>query len=170
MPELLALLRLLGHDRTAVSVYENGSTDRTKLLLVGLERALQHVDVRKRIVMDDHGDDWRYLCDEADISCTVEDCAETQLRDCNATIRIPVMAALRNRALQPLFEPDAAPTSVLPPTMLPDGRRPSTLVVFLNDVYFRVCGHALPCVGYSPSHPCRAILCFLLSRLRIWCD
>lgn len=133
LPELVGLLKLIGTDRVAMSVYENGSRDRTPQLLGALDAALNTLKIRRRIVADSHGADWKYLCPEAGIECETEVCE--QVRDCDAMVRIPIMAAIRNRALNPMFEPPA--TSILPP--LPASRSavgPQTVVVFLNDIYF----------------------------------
>ncbi|KAJ2707870.1 hypothetical protein FB645_000435 [Coemansia sp. IMI 203386] len=76
--QLLALADVLGRQHIFISIYENGSTDRTKEILVEFAKTLDTVGIKHRIAMD-----------------------ETQRP--NKMHRIEYMAQIRNKALQPLY-------------------------------------------------------------------
>jgi len=104
MDELLVLTAALGRDNVFVSVFENGSKDTTPALLVQLGERLRAAGVGHAIVSAPAG--WRQFCDQIVDVDDAAACAAAEsdvLRDCPNTVRIPVMAAIRNMALLPLF-------------------------------------------------------------------
>ena len=131
----------LSPGRLFVSVVESGSTDGTREALLSLGAALSVAGVRHHVSIGGSGG-WRDAC--ADVAtggghsraaCEAAKCGTSgRLRDCNAQIRIAVMAALRNRALAPLldgagpYEPNAVSEA---PHLGLTGR---VTVLFLNDV------------------------------------
>lgn len=158
--QLVLLSKSIGTGRVYVSVFENGSRDGTKAHLAQLALELDGIGVKHTI--STHDASWRAFCDEAILpphllpSCKNEtaesDCPN--LRDCPESIRIPLMAAFRNRALLPLF--NAADMAALHAMVSDagDAKPPSDLshlglvaegsssiataaVVFLNDVLLR---------------------------------
>ena len=124
--ELLVLCERLGSDNVYVSIFENGSTDDTGLRLRALDALLTLRGVRHSIVSSSVS--WRSFCPEtlsggALTRCLTDPCnGNDELRGCTESIRIPVMAALRNRAL-----------ANLPGELERAGGR-DTIVLFINDV------------------------------------
>ena len=112
-PGVLAdIAAALAPGRLFVSVVESGSTDGTRAALRALSAALDAVGVRHRLATGDDSGGWRGICAEllagdgvSRAVCEAADCGTAgRLRDCNAKVRIAVMAALRNRALAPLLD------------------------------------------------------------------
>lgn len=113
-------------------------------MLADLSVALAAIGVGHSIVSGE--DDWRLFCDEIvdthdRSSCHAAPCVK--LRDCPNTVRIPVMAAIRNMALLPLLNvstirdvPQAGSRSGgnSPSPTLALGLPHPVRVVFLNDV------------------------------------
>ena len=112
--ELLALCDALGYASVFVSIYENGSGDDTALHLYNLNSRLAHLGVERSVVSEQAH--WRTFCSEvltgeALTHCLDDGCSE--LRECGEAIRIPIMAAIRNRALRPLAAYRAADVTLL---------------------------------------------------------
>ncbi|KAI8924536.1 cryptococcal mannosyltransferase 1-domain-containing protein [Entophlyctis helioformis] len=80
LSELLRLVDHLGPDRVFVSVFENGSKDRTKSLLRAFEAVLAHFKVPNNINLSDEVSDYK-----------------------NKN-RIDLLAGYRNRAIEPMFK------------------------------------------------------------------
>ncbi|KAJ2157861.1 hypothetical protein GGF46_004197 [Coemansia sp. RSA 552] len=77
--QLLAFSEALGRQRIFLSIYENGSTDRTKSILRGFDETLRSLEIPHCIIADPRPRPRSYH-------------------------RIDYMAHIRNRALQPLYE------------------------------------------------------------------
>ncbi|KAJ1944588.1 hypothetical protein FBU59_002559, partial [Linderina macrospora] len=77
--QLLSFAQLLGNHRIFISVYENGSSDKTKEILHEFEKTLDTLSVPHRIVADGNPRPSSFH-------------------------RIEYMAKIRNRALEPLYE------------------------------------------------------------------
>ncbi|KAJ2354127.1 hypothetical protein IWW50_000831 [Coemansia erecta] len=92
--QLLAFAEMLGRKRVFLSVYENGSTDNTKGILRAFAQTLGEMGIPHKITTDDKRRPQLYH-------------------------RIEYMAAIRNRALEPLYSSNTYDR-----------------VVFINDVYF----------------------------------
>jgi hypothetical protein len=101
--QLLLLAAILGNDRVFVSIREDGSNDGTGDVLERFARALTLRGIKHSIVS--HAASWRELCPllEPSIQYSCSSCDAESLRDCLASVRIPVMALLRNLALLPLY-------------------------------------------------------------------
>ncbi|KAJ2702311.1 hypothetical protein H4218_000956 [Coemansia sp. IMI 209128] len=81
--QLLALADTLGHTRLFVSIYENGSRDKTKEILNRFNETLTALGIPHRVIADDRPKP-------------------------KHTHRIEYLAALRNLALEPLYSSNAA--------------------------------------------------------------
>ena len=101
--QLLVLAGAFGR-RLFVSIWENGSTDDTPQLMQRLAADLAAIGVGHTIVSDP--DPWGRLCafvpEELHDECASQ-APGLNLRLAEATLRIPLMAAIRNMALLPLF-------------------------------------------------------------------
>lgn len=98
------LTQFLGPSNVFFSAFENGSTDRTREYLSRLRAQLQVNGVRNHINMGEG--DWRQFCDDIGESWVREECKAAtckSLRRCSVPVRIAVMAAIRNKALEPLL-------------------------------------------------------------------
>lgn len=102
--QLLVLVDAVGSSRIFVSVWENGSRDDTPLLMARLAAALAARGVQHSVVSDPSP--WGQLCAFVDpdtrTSCITRG-PSTELRHADLKLRIPVMAAIRNMALLPLY-------------------------------------------------------------------
>jgi hypothetical protein len=123
IPAVLQLIDLLGRDRVYISIVESGSWDETKQVLQGFDRELEQRGVQRRIVLDD-------ATHESLIKAGPPESGRGWLqtpRDRRELRRIPYLAGLRNRALEPLLNQKLAMGS--------SGNQ-STHLLFLNDVLF----------------------------------
>ncbi|CAG8628674.1 7735_t:CDS:2 [Rhizophagus irregularis] len=77
--QLLELVQILGPENVYISIFENGSKDNTKLFLQTLQSTLNSIDIANTIIIDDTP---KYYIGR----------------------RIPYLANLRNRVLEPLLE------------------------------------------------------------------
>lgn len=118
---ILEVASTIGNENSYVSVLESGSWDDSKAVLRELDRDLSQAGVRRRIVLEEttHADllESRPGSEESGWIRTVN--GSMQLR------RIPYLSALRNRALEPLYE------------LLDAGER-FDKILFPNDVAFQV--------------------------------
>lgn len=118
--DLIALLRALGTDNVYLSIYESGSLDNTKDFLQQLDAVLGGMNVKRRIILDPttHADEISKPHNENTPGWihTPRSGDEMELR------RIPYLARLRNKVLEPLN----------------DGSTGMTFdkILFLNDVHF----------------------------------
>ena len=113
------LVQHFGKDNVYVSVYESGSWDNTKGALQELEQRLAELGARRSIILDPvtHEDEIAKSADWTGWILTAR--KKTELR------RIPYLADLRNRSLQPLLE-------------LQQLGQTFDKILFLNDVVFTV--------------------------------
>lgn len=162
--QLLVLAGAFG-SRLYVSIWENGSTDDTPQLMQSLAADLAAIGVGHTIVSDPHP--WGRLCafvPEGLHDECVSRAPGLKLRLAEAKLRIPLMAAIRNMALLPLFgtsepsevvkapvwdaassrrrssrsSPSANSSAVTGSTAATHlGFKDPTVVVFLNDILFR---------------------------------
>ncbi|KAI8341803.1 cryptococcal mannosyltransferase 1-domain-containing protein [Chlamydoabsidia padenii] len=79
--QLYKLAQWAGPDRAYISIYENGSTDKTKSMLLEFDQQLTHSNIPHNIILDD----------------TPKNYSER---------RIPLLAKRRNQALAPLYQQD----------------------------------------------------------------
>eukprot|EP00842_Homolaphlyctis_polyrhiza_P003216 jgi/Hompol1/3896/HPOL_001657-RA len=79
MREVLRLIEFLGPNRIYISIFENGSTDRTKLLLNAFRSILELARINHTIVLSFEKSDFKH------------------------TNRIELLARYRNRAIEPMF-------------------------------------------------------------------
>lgn len=94
------------------------SRDGTKGLLQDLHSQLLQQHVPHTLELDDSGG-WRSLCgDLPEGFCERAEC--TSLRDCGEHVRIPIMAAIRNRALRPLLKHQKVKVNQSPGRKTPD--------------------------------------------------
>ena len=121
---IVELVKYFGPSNVYISIYESGSWDDTKGALTELESRLTDLEVGKTIVLDTttHKDEL-----ERTPGPTEADWIETP-RGKKELRRIPYLANLRNRALEPLHTlTTASPTP-----------RKFDKILFLNDVYFTI--------------------------------
>ena len=116
---VLDLAETLGPDNIYISIYESGSWDESKQMLRQLEDVLITRGIRHRIILDE-------ITHEDDIARppAAEGWVETP-RGKTELRRIPYLARLRNKTLEPLVELAANGTTF-------------DKVLFLNDVAFTV--------------------------------
>jgi hypothetical protein len=101
IPELKQLIVALGTDKCFVSIWENGSSDGTKVMLKRLQYDLDAMKVKNKIVTTNAT--IIQLCNEAGLSsCSLAEFANG-VRHTVATTRIKMMALFRNKPLQPLY-------------------------------------------------------------------
>jgi len=120
---LLSLVKTLGAQNVYVSIYENGSYDNSKESLRWLDEQLGNLGVSRTILMEENSH-WEQLNDRPTEARSgwiySKKRAQYELR------RIPVLAKLRNRVLEPLQALQA------------EGKGNFARVLFLNDVVFTV--------------------------------
>lgn len=118
---MLDLAQTLGPDRVFLSVFESGSYDDTKDALRELDADLEQMGVGRNITLSDvtHVDEI-VMPDEEKGDGWID-----TMRGVRELRRIPYLARLRNRSLQPLE--DLAREGVM-----------FDIVLFLNDVVFTV--------------------------------
>ena len=105
--QLLLLAEVLGEDNIYVSVWENGSRDGTKAAMAELSAALTERGVRHKVVAGNSS--WWDMCPllaTPELRRACDACEFVALRNCAESVRIPVMALIRNQALLPLFGVD----------------------------------------------------------------
>ena len=116
LPEILRFARMLqasSEHEVFVSLQENGSTDRTSQMLLDFQKQLEQHNISHFVATSNV--DWRDYCKESGIWASPDDgkppeCTASSevcprplsLRKCDHSIRIPIMATLRNKALEPL--------------------------------------------------------------------
>ncbi|KZV75509.1 glycosyltransferase family 69 protein [Peniophora sp. CONT] len=103
--EMPRLLDFLGPERVFISIYENGSSDRTPRLLRHFDELLNEIGTPHRIITE----------------------GTARASDKEDGHRINFLAAVRNLAMEPLYDGSAA-------TTLPDGG-PFDDVLWINDVF-----------------------------------
>lgn len=106
--QLLLLAEVLGEANVYVSVWENGSRDGTKSAMTELSAALGVRGIRHSVVAGNSS--WWDLCPllaTAALRSACDACDFMALRNCAESVRIPVMALIRNMALLPLFGVDS---------------------------------------------------------------
>ena len=120
VPELLHLLQKLRSLGTEayVSFYENGSTDRTKAILLELDLSLQNLNVNRTITLDEETKEG-FISEYKGQTGVLSTSHGQKLR------RISRLADLRNRPLEPLS------------TLAGEGII-FDRVIWINDVVFRV--------------------------------
>jgi len=111
--QIMMLAQFLGPANVYFSAFENGSTDKTREALRSLELRLASAGMGYSIVMGEG--DWRSFCNDISeetvkFQCNTAVC--TSLRRCPVPVRIAVMAAIRNKALEPLLDAAHARGSV----------------------------------------------------------
>jgi hypothetical protein len=111
--QIMMLAQFLGPANVYFSAFENGSTDKTREALRSLELRLATAGVGYNIAMGEG--DWRSFCNDISeeavkFQCNTAVC--TSLRRCPVPVRIAVMAAIRNKALEPLLDAAHARGSV----------------------------------------------------------
>lgn len=120
---LLALVKVLGAQNVYVSIYENGSYDNTKESLRWLDEQLGYLGIDRTIVMEENSH-WEQLNNRpTEVKpgwIYSKKKGQFELR------RIPVLAGLRNRVLEPLR------------ALQEKGKGNFARVLFLNDVVFTV--------------------------------
>lgn len=155
--QLLLLAEVLGEANVYVSVWENGSRDGTKVAMAELSVALGARGIRHSVVAGNSS--WWDMCPllaTPALRHACDACEFVALRNCAESVRIPVMALIRNMALLPLFGVDsvlglytkaeAAAAALSDPGGGGGGANPATYVarhlglsrpthvIFLNDV------------------------------------
>jgi hypothetical protein len=123
-PALLSLVQDLGPENVFVSIYESGSYDDTKDALRELDARLEQLHISRNITLDEtsHKDEvTRQPSDNGWLRIPKGQIGEGQM----ALRRIPYLAKLRNRVLEPLQ------------VLAAKGRHFDT-ILFLNDVVFTV--------------------------------
>lgn len=120
VPGVLRLVKHFGEDNVYVSVQESGSWDRSKEALAELDKGLEMVGVRKKIILDEttHEDEIKKPPGRGGWIQTPRGLKELR--------RVPYLARLRNLVLEPLYE-------------LAQAGEHFDKVLFINDVVFKVC-------------------------------
>lgn len=117
---LLQLVEILGPDRVFVSIYESGSYDDTKDALRELDASLGVLGVQRNIILSD-------ISHKDEIEQQPSNHGWVQIPSGEMALRrIPFLATLRNRVLDPLAQ------------IYAQGHHFDT-ILFLNDVVFSVC-------------------------------
>ncbi len=129
---LLGLVHTLGPENVFVSIYESGSWDNTAYYLRGLDQELEKLGVERSIILDatTHEDEISANPPEEDAEGWI-----TTPQGKRAPRRVPFLAKLRNKSMQP-FHDQVAKGVVF------------DKVLFLNDVVFKV-GAPLRTTGYG---------------------
>ncbi|EWC48789.1 hypothetical protein DRE_00094 [Drechslerella stenobrocha 248] len=119
---LLLLIQQLGPENVFVSIYENGSWDETPAMLRELDEILDKMGVARRVLIEavTHREQVAELVAQGDDKpgWVMTSRGKKELR------RIPVLAKLRNRLLEPLEQ------------LQRQGRGAFDRILFLNDVVF----------------------------------
>ncbi|KAF3927388.1 hypothetical protein ABW21_db0205142 [Orbilia brochopaga] len=119
---LLLLIQQLGPENVFVSIYENGSWDDTPAMLRELDEILERMGVARRVLIEaiTHREQVAELVAQGDDKpgWVMTSRGKKELR------RIPVLAKLRNRLLEPLEE------------LQRQGKAGFDRILFLNDVVF----------------------------------
>lgn len=116
---LLGLVQELGTKNVFVSIYESGSYDKTKDALRELDAALGKLNIDRKVVLSDVSHKDEIEKEPADHGWVKTPGGKMELR------RIPFLADLRNRVLEPLEALSAQGHTF-------------DMVLFLNDVVFTV--------------------------------
>lgn len=119
-PGLIALIRELGIDNVYVAIYESGSYDDTKGALRELDMALGELQVKRSITLSEVSHKDEIAKEPTDSGWIKIPSGEMAVR------RIPFLADLRNRVLEPL-------------TKLSSQGDEFDMVLFMNDVVYTVC-------------------------------
>jgi hypothetical protein len=127
VPAVLNLVEHFGKDNVYVSVQESGSWDDSKDALRELDKGLERLGARRRILLDETTHDDEIAKTPAESGWVRTPRGKTELR------RVPYLAKLRNLVLEPLQE------------LAEEGER-FDRILFLNDVVFTVCS---PSSNYS---------------------
>ena len=119
---LIGLIKALGVQNVYVSIYENGSYDDTKAALAQLDAELERLGVARTILTEENSHSQQLLNKPTEEQ-------EGWIKTPTGTIekrRIPILAQLRNRVLEPLQVLQAK------------GKGNFARVLFLNDVIYSV--------------------------------
>lgn len=120
--ELVRLVTdFLQPENVVLSIYESGSYDGTKDLLIDLDKQLGQLGIRRRILLNDAN----RIDDMDSVPLDSPGWIDTPQQGARGFRRIPWLAGLRNRALEPLVE-------------LRDNGLKMEKILFLNDVRFKV--------------------------------
>ncbi|KAK2775001.1 hypothetical protein FQN53_003350 [Emmonsiellopsis sp. PD_33] len=114
---IVDLAKTFGKDNIYVSVYESGSWDNSKGALRDLDKQLEELDVPRTIILDPTTHEDEIQKPPAEVGWIDTPRGKRELR------RIPYLAQLRNKSLEPLEK------------LLAEGKK-FDKIIFLNDVIF----------------------------------